>query len=169
MDWERIWHDHWQEVYQYIYFKVNGRQEAEDLTQETFIRLIRSGKGFDDAPIIALLKKTAARLIIDRWRKNKNHSHTLSLTDFDYAIGDDGQNNPESQFIRNESIRQAMDLLTEDQRMIVRLRLIQGYSVKDTAELSGKSETSVRTLQFRAIQTIKQKLGATGEEGDETR
>lgn len=169
MDWERIWNDHWQEVYQYIYYKVNGRQEAEDLTQETFIRLIRSGKGFEQAPIIALLKKTASRLIIDQWRKNKHHDRNLSITDFDYALGDAGQNDPEIQFIRNERIHQALDLLTEDQKVIVRLRLIQGYSVRDTAELTGKTETAVKTIQFRAIQTIKQKLGVTAEEGDEIR
>ncbi|WP_276353358.1 RNA polymerase sigma factor [Cohnella caldifontis] len=163
MDWESVWKDHWLEIYRYIYFKVGGRQEAEDLTQETFIRLIRSGKDYGDAPIVGLLKRTAMRLIIDRWRSDKSRARTVGMDD--RVLGDEGSGNPESRYIRNEQIRQALDVLNDDQRLIVRLRLIQGYSVKETAELTGRTETSVRTLQFRAIRSIQQALGIQADEG----
>lgn len=165
MDWEQVWKDHAQELYRYIYYKVGARQEAEDLAQETFIRLIRSGKTYEDAPIVALLKRTAVRLIIDRWRSEKSRGKPLSSDEM--VLGDEGLGNPESRFIQDEQIREALDVLTEDQRQIVRLRLIQGFSVKETAELTGRTETSVRTLQFRAIRSIQQALGVTAGQGGE--
>jgi RNA polymerase sigma-70 factor, ECF subfamily len=165
MDWEQVWKDHAQELYRYIYYKVGARQEAEDLAQETFIRLIRSGKTYEDAPIVALLKRTAVRLIIDRWRSEKSRGTPLSSDEM--VLGDEGLGNPESRFIQDEQIREALDVLTEDQKQIVRLRLIQGFSVKETAELTGRTETSVRTLQFRAIRSIQQALGVTAGQGGE--
>jgi RNA polymerase sigma-70 factor (ECF subfamily) len=164
MDWEQVWNEHRQELYRYIYYKVDGRQEAEDLTQETFIRLIRSGKTYEDAPIVALLKRTAVRLIIDRWRSEKSRGPTLSVDET--ILGDGGFGNPESRYIQNEQIREALGVLNEDQRMIVELRLIQGYSVKETADLTGKTETSVRTLQFRAVRNIQQTLGVHAGQGE---
>jgi RNA polymerase sigma-70 factor (ECF subfamily) len=157
MDWERVWQEHHQELYRYIYYKAGGRQEAEDLTQETFVRLIRSGKSYDDIPIMALLKRTALRLIIDRWRSDKNRGTALPADEM--ILGDDGMGNPETHYIQNEQIRQALGVLNEDQRLIVQLRLIRGYSVRETAELTGKTESAVRTLQFRAIRSIQQALG----------
>ncbi|WP_169306669.1 RNA polymerase sigma factor [Cohnella pontilimi] len=165
MDWEQVWKNHAQELYRYIYYKVGGRQEAEDLTQETFIRLIRSGNKYEDVPVVALLKRTAARLIIDKWRSDKSRGMPLSSDEL--VLGDHGVGNPEKHFIQDEQIREALDVLTEDQRQIVQLRLIQGFSVKETAELTGRTETSVRTLQFRAIRNIQQALGVTAGLGGE--
>jgi RNA polymerase sigma-70 factor (ECF subfamily) len=167
MNWEQIWNDHWKELYNYIYFKLSdgGRQEAEDLTQETFIRLIRSGQEYEMSIIVGVLKRTALRLIIDSWRKVKNQGQPLSINE--NVLEDGGRYDPERRVIHNELISEAMDVLNVDQRQIVVLRLIQGYSVKETAELTGKTETSVRTLQFRAIRTIQQKLGINAEEGEE--
>ncbi|WP_164472836.1 RNA polymerase sigma factor [Cohnella candidum] len=164
LDWESIWKEHWQETYRYIYYKVGSRQEAEDLTQETFIRLMRSGKDYADSPIVGLLKRTAMRLIIDRWRSDKSRAQTVAMDD--RVLGDDGSGDPEHRYIHDEQVRQALDVLNEDQRTIVRLRLIQGYSVRETAELTGKTETSVRTLQFRAIRTIQQALGIKAGQGE---
>jgi RNA polymerase sigma-70 factor (ECF subfamily) len=167
MNWEQIWNDHWKELYNYIYFKLSsgGRQEAEDLTQETFTRLIRSGQEYERSVIVGVLKQTAQRLIIDRWRKVRNQGQPLSINES--VLEDGGRYDPVRRVIRNELIREALDVLNDDQRQIVVLRLIQGYSVKETAELTGKTETSVRTLQFRAIRTIQQKLGINAEEGEE--
>jgi RNA polymerase sigma-70 factor (ECF subfamily) len=165
MNWEQIWNDHWKELYNYIYFKQSGgRQEAEDLTQETFIRLIRSGQAYESSVIVGVLKRTALRLIIDRWRKVRSQGQSLPI--HEEVLEDGGEYDPERRVIRNEMIRQALDVLNNDQRQVVVLRLIQGYSVKETAELTGKTETSVRTLQFRAIRTIQQKLGINAEEGE---
>jgi RNA polymerase sigma-70 factor (ECF subfamily) len=164
MNWEQIWIDHWKELYNYIYFKLSsGSQEAEDLTQETFIRLIRSDKEYEMSVIVGVLKRTALRLIIDRWRKVRNQGQPLSINE--NVLEDGGRYDPELRVIRNELIRQAMNVLNDDQRQVVVLRLVQGYSVKETAELTGKTETSVKTLQFRAIRTIQQKLGIHAEEG----
>lgn len=169
MDWENVWKTHWQDLYRYIYYKVGSRQEAEDLTQETFIRLIRGGKDYGDAPAAGLLKRTAMRLIIDRWRRDKGRARTFSMDSNGSAnaLGDQGAGDPEVRFVRDEQIRQALGVLSDDQRLVVRLRLIQGYSVKETAEIAGKTESSVRTLQFRAIRCIQQALGISAKQGED--
>ncbi|REE77737.1 RNA polymerase sigma-70 factor (ECF subfamily) [Paenibacillus taihuensis] len=165
MDWEKLWKDHWKELYNFIYFKMSsGRQEAEDLTQETFIRLMRSKRNYESSNVVAVLKRTALRLIIDRWRKMRKQGQSLPI--FEEILADKGMYDPEQMVIRDELIRQALKALNDEQRMIVVLRVIQGYSVKETAEITGKAESSVKTMQFRAIRMIQKKLGINNEEGE---
>jgi RNA polymerase sigma-70 factor (ECF subfamily) len=130
MDWETIWRAHWQEIYTFIYYRVNNRQEAEDLTQETFLKLIRAEERYagEDVSVVALLKTTARNLIIDRWRKHKHDSTVLPIqTDMVLPSVERG---PETIVEQRDEVRRAMELLNDEQRKVVQCRLLKGYSVK---------------------------------------
>ena len=55
-------------------------------------------------------------------------------------------------------LENALAKLSEDQRIILDLRIIKGYSVAETAKLVGKTEAAVRTAQYRALQALAQLL-----------
>jgi RNA polymerase sigma-70 factor (ECF subfamily) len=158
LDWEVIWRENWLEIYRFIYWKVNNKQEAEDLTQETFLRAIRSEQRYQDTnvTVIALLKTIARNLMIDKWRINTKNAFSVSLdSELHLESPDKG---PEELAQENEEVRSALMLLNEDQRNVIVLRILQGLSIRDTAELLKKSETSVKTIQFRAIEALRKKL-----------
>jgi RNA polymerase sigma-70 factor (ECF subfamily) len=116
LDWEQTWRTNWEEIYRYIYSRVRHRQEAEDLTQETFIKVMRAkphdGEAGDN--VIALLKTTARNLIIDRWRKQQNRGDSLPLDD-KTGLSSPGKDPGELAEIQDE-VRRAMALLTPAQR-----------------------------------------------------
>lgn len=154
MDWEKIWIDHWKEVYIYVYLRVRHKQEAEDVTQETFIKAIRSEERYidDGVNIVALLKTIARNLIIDKWRKKQKTQEPLELEP-ELFLTDMGSD-LEKIIEQKEQVEHALSILNEDQRRVIVLRLLQGRSIKETAEMLGKTETFVKVIQFRAIKKV---------------
>jgi len=155
VDWEKIWIDHWKEIYIYVFLRVRHQQEAEDLTQETFIRAIRTEERYteESVNISALLKTIARNLIIDKWRKKQRMEDPLELEP-DQLLEDQGKDLGKL-LEQKEQVDYALSLLKEEQRIIIVLRLLQGHSIKETAAVLGKSENYVKVTQFRAIQRIK--------------
>ena len=154
MDWEKIWIDHWKEVYIFVFLRVRHKQEAEDITQETFIKAIRSEDRYieESVNISALLKTIARNLIIDKWRKKQKTQEPLSLEP-ELFLTDMGSD-LEKIIEQKEQVEHALYLLNEDQRKVIVLRLLQGRSIKETAELLGKTEAFVKVIQFRAIKKV---------------
>ncbi|CAM3039545.1 RNA polymerase sigma factor [Paenibacillus sediminis] len=162
MDWEQIWRQHWQEIYRFIAYRVSDRQEAEDLTQETFLRAIRTEARYieNNDNIVGLLKTIARNLIIDKWRSSKKTNNQVPL-EMEFAISSP-EKGPEEEVVQMDEVRRALSLLNEEQQQVITYRLLRGFSVKDTAELLGKSESSIKTTQFRAIEMIRKILTRTG-------
>ena len=70
----------WKTVYRFIYFKVQNRQEAEDITQETYVRTLSYLKDtMQSGRIHQFLKTTALNILRDRWRKKKRWALDVSL------------------------------------------------------------------------------------------
>ncbi|MBS4175134.1 sigma-70 family RNA polymerase sigma factor [Bacillus sp. FJAT-49736] len=155
MNWETIWRDHWKEIYLYIYNRTHNKEEAEDLTQETFMKAIKSeGRYKDqDVTVIALLKTIARNLIIDRWRNTQKRPVTTTIEQ--QNIVESVEKSPEELLTEKEEIRYALSLLNEDQQQIITHRILQGYSIKKTAEILGKTESFIKVNQFRAIEFIR--------------
>jgi RNA polymerase sigma-70 factor, ECF subfamily len=151
---EEICSSTWEPLYRYIYFKVQNREEAEDITQETYVKAlpyIQKNRVNPDK-YISFLKTVSLNIIRDRWRKNKRQGKNVNLE----AV------NPEETSIDDTTeassqrslIESALSKLTNDQRSVVTYRIIKGYSVAETAELMKKKEVNIRVLQFRALQAL---------------
>ncbi|AOT70671.1 RNA polymerase sigma factor [Geosporobacter ferrireducens] len=144
----------WEPLYRFIYYKVQNREEAEDITQETYFKAIsymqKSNIRIDKH--IAFLKTVALNVLRDKWRKNKRQRINVNLETInpkDTALGD-----PTEAVAEREAIENALNHLNEEQRTVIDLRIIRGYSVADTAKLMDKKENYVRVLQHRALQNL---------------
>ena len=113
--------------------------------------------------MIALLKSIARNLIIDKWRSNNNKQSSISLDEI--SIGNAIEKRVEEHILDQEEVKYALSLLKEEQHKIISYRLLQGYSIKETALMIGKNETYVRVAQFRAIEFIKNHLKKERMEG----
>lgn len=150
----RTWcDDTWPLVYRYVYRLVQNRQEAEDITQETYTRVLKKLASPDELPTNGYLMTVALNLIRDRWRRLKVRGTPVPLEDYMFS------SNSRTDMIDTQTlVQQLMEKLPEDYRTVLQLRIIQGYSRTETASRMGRTEDSIRGLQYRAVQTLKNLL-----------
>lgn len=153
---EKICAETWKEVYRFIYFKIQNREESEDITQETYSRFISylSKRDIEVLDYSNYLKTIAMNILRDHWRTKKRKGSSITLEEAnlkDLTLEDF------TQFIEERTrIEEAMQLLTKEQRMVIELRIIKGYSVADTAKQLEKTDNAVRALQYRAVKALAQ-------------
>lgn len=149
----------WRPVFGIVYQAVRDRNEAQDLTQEVSLRALRSIDRYrqSGAPFRAYLRTIALNLVRDRWRRRQPHtvdiaeSHQIASTDIgpeDLAMSQDDLN----------QIQRALDTLSEDHRQVIQLRVIDGRSAPEVAEIMERSPAAIRQLQYRAISALRSKL-----------
>ncbi len=141
-------------VYRYIYFRVTDDLTAEDLTSNVFLKawehLPRFSAG--DSPFIAWLYTIAHNTVIDHYRTKKQ---TAPLDEISALAAPDPL--PDEQYNRRfdaESLRRSLQQLTELQREVVTMKLINGMTTDEIAARLRKSPGAVRALQMRALQSL---------------
>jgi len=151
---EELCSNHWEPLYRYVYYKVQNREEAEDITQETFIKTISYMQRHNARieQFESFLRTVSLNVIRDRWRKRNRRGNVVNLDDVNpgmAAIEDHSEGT-----LQREMIQNALSKLNEDQRTCIELRILKGYSVAETARQMGRNEGNVRVLQFRALQRL---------------
>ena len=161
---ERICADTWKELYRFIYYKVQNREEAEDITQETYAKAISY---FNRNNVIIqdytnYLKTISMNIIRDRWRARQHHGIRVNLEDIDplEMAAEDFADSLEDR----AWIQEIMSQLTKEQQTVLEFRIIQGYSVAETAKLMKRKSGTVRVLQFRAVKALAKLLENRKEE-----
>lgn len=146
----------WEPLYRFIYYKVQNREETEDITQETYVKTLTYLQEHQ-APrdnFMGFIKTVALNILRDRWRQKKRRGIPVNFDGINpqETAGLDQQN----AIAQRLQIEEALAKLSEDQRAILDLRIIKGYSVAETAKLVGKTQAAVRTAQYRALQALAQ-------------
>ncbi|MGI5838698.1 MAG: RNA polymerase sigma factor [bacterium] len=141
------------QIYRYIYRRVQNREEAEDITQDTYVRTLARHPAPASLPTPGYLRTVALNLIRDRWRRRQVRGTPLPLTETLLAAADDSD-----AVLRKETVQEAMNALPPEYRQIIQLRIVEGYSRAETARLTGRSEDAVRGMQYRALQQLRKIL-----------
>lgn len=144
----------WKELYRFIYYKVQNREEAEDITQETYERVLNilNKKEIEIIEYNSYLKAISLNIIRDHWRVKQRKGRSINIEEV----------NPEeimtedfTDTITNQTlIKRAMESLTKDQQTVITLRIIKGFPSTETAKIMNKKEATVRVLQYRAIKAL---------------
>lgn len=155
---EELCRDTWEMLYKYVYFKVQNKEEAEDITQETYIKAITYIKknNIKVDKIMSFLRFVSLNILRDRWRKGKRQGIVINFDEIspeETAISD-----PIEHMDQRKVIEDALKLLNEDQRTVVDLRILKGYTVAETAKKMNMVESTVRVLQYRALQKLSKLL-----------
>ncbi|HEX2623293.1 MAG TPA: sigma-70 family RNA polymerase sigma factor [Phototrophicaceae bacterium] len=148
-----------QSIFQYIFYRVDSKQIAEDMTAEVFLRMIRGLPGYQDQglPFGAWLFRIAANQLADYYRENKRITFTL--------ISDEYRSDETDPFERLDKkeerarLHQALQQLPFDYQNILVLRFIRNLSHTEVAMILDKSEVNVRTLQHRALSALAKVMG----------
>lgn len=147
-------------VYRFMLHRGERREDAEDLASEVCVRVLSSlskQSGFFPAWVFRI----AENLLTDV-RRHSRRVREVELSDA--VIGAHGaQAGPD--LALSHQLDRAMMKLTPDQRDVVHMRFVEGYSSGKIGRIQGRSEGAVRALQFRALEVLRSELGG-GDGGD---
>ena len=146
-------------IYSYIAYHLNGRSEAaEDLTEEVFMKALQNLGSFQfrEVPFSSWLYRIAHNHLIDHVRANKK-AQMVAIEDAEHLLFERDQLDGR---LDQYTLAAALSQITEDQRQIVLMRIVQGMSIMETARAVGKSEDSVKQLQSRGLKALKRVLEA---------
>lgn len=148
-------------LYRFILFRTNDPQLAEDLLSSVFLKAWENLGRFktQQAPFGAWLFRIARNAIIDHYRVQKQHG---PLSEAEHSIADPSEDVQAQveQRAEIETILAAMARLTEEQREVLVLKLIEGLTTREIALAMNKSEGAVRALQMRGLQSLSEILGS---------
>ncbi len=141
-------------VYRHIHYRVGGREEVEDLTQEVFIRAWRSIRRYKlrQSPFLAWLYTIAHNLVIDYYRK-KGQEHLVPIDELLRAVHQEHDSELES-VLDLDVVRQLLARLPRDQQQALVLRFVEGLDCAEVAIALGKSQGAVRVMQLRALRRL---------------
>jgi RNA polymerase sigma-70 factor (ECF subfamily) len=151
---EQLIHRHKNKVFTYISLYIRDQALAEDLFQDTFMKVIQSvkaGKYQDNGKFISWVMRIAHNLIIDHFRRIKQ-MNTISNDDYESDLFNSkkfADSTIEDDMIKKQiqkDVRTMISLLPEDQREVVILRHYSGLSFKEIAEIT---EVSINTALGR--------------------
>lgn len=160
---EELYEKYHHDVFQFIFYMVKNREQAEDLVQEVYIRVLKSYSRFEGkSSEKTWLFSIARNVSIDFFRKQKGLKQRI-VEKFDWSTGQirDQQPIPEEIAVQKEEIGmiyECLDSCTVDQRMVIILRYIQELSIAETAEALNWTESKVKTTQHRAIKVLRKEM-----------
>ncbi len=154
-------------IYRYVAVRVRSREDAEDITQLVFERIVASLPRYrpNGRPFAAWAFRIARNAVIDHVRRDRP---TEPLTP---ANEQAGGHEVEAISLRGEQIRElrhAIGHLTPDQREALTLRFVAGLSAEEAAQVMGRRAGTIRGLTFRAIGSLRRLMAAepAGQEDD---
>ncbi len=141
--------EQYDKIYRYCCFKVNQREIAEDITQETFLRFLESSDYVNTGKAMQYLYTIARNLCVDEYRKRK-----MELLDEEVV-----DSNVEDDMITWVSVRMALAELDEADRELLLLRYVNEVPVSVICKLYGISRFAVYRRVSQATKNLKGKLG----------
>jgi len=142
-------------VYRHVYYRVGSIEDAEDLTQQVFLKAWQAIGRYKktSSPFLAWLMRISHNLVIDFYRSKKDKAYL----DFEIASRD-SHSSPETvaeMEFDQQRVRRAILRLPADQQQVVLMSFIEGFPYAEIASALGKSEGAVRVIQHRALKKMR--------------
>jgi len=147
-----LYEGNFERVFAFVMRRVRDRDIAEDITAEVFHQALAKLPQFEwrGVPFSAWLMRIAANAITDRWQKT-NRETELPPEELEDA-------GAEGEIERRAMLFQLVDGLPEDQRLVVVKRFVEQRTIREVATELGRSEGAVKQLQFRALQSLRERM-----------
>lgn len=145
-------------LFRYAYRLLGDAQQAEDCVAETFsrfLRALRSGGGPQDH-LQAYLYRVAHNWVTDTYRRQP--PPTVELPEDLPAEDENHPHGAVEQGQEQAAVRAGLRLLTDEQRQVVVLRFLEGWSIEDVAATLQKPPGAIKALQHRALEALRKIL-----------
>jgi RNA polymerase sigma-70 factor (ECF subfamily) len=152
-----LYHRYANSVYRYMLAYVRDVQDAQDLTEQTFLASLEGIRSYEGrGQFAAWLFGIARRKVMDYYRHAHDHVPLDSLTETAHPSRQPDQVVEER--IDFEHLAQAIDTLAPDRAEVIRLRIFAELSVAEISESMGRSESAIRMLLSRAVHDLRHKM-----------
>jgi RNA polymerase sigma-70 factor (ECF subfamily) len=150
---------HKQRIYSFIYSKVYDGDVADDIFQDTFIKVIKTlkrGAYNEEGKFLPWVMRIAHNLVIDFFRKNSRMPKFDNTGEFSiFSVLSDSSLNAEKAIIKEQvenDVRRLVDELPEDQRDVLLMRIYNDMSFKEISERTGVSiNTALGRMRYALI------------------
>ena len=156
---EELYLIHFDRIYSYLHVSVGNRHDAEDLTTQTFLKMLESiGKfRWQSAPFSAWLFRIAHNLAMDHFRANKRWQPEEDVPEPE----PDESTSAEAgalESIGRKSMLELIDDLSPEQQQVLTLKFVFNFANAEAATILGKTEGAMKSLQHRALATLQKQL-----------
>jgi len=150
---------HQSKIYGFIYSKMADRDVADDIFQDTFIKVIKTLKSNsynEEGKFLPWVMRISHNLIVDHYRKNKKMPMLRETEEFSiFSILTDSSLNAEGRIITDvieKDLRKIIQELPNDQKEVLMMRIYQDYSFNEIAELTGVSiNTALGRMRYAIL------------------
>jgi RNA polymerase sigma-70 factor, ECF subfamily len=160
-----LYEANFERVYAYVARRVRGRDEAQDLTADVFHLALKNIARFEwrGVPFAAWLFRIAANEIADRSKSiAKRRAHEREAVFVFQETTDRGEVAADvEEAERRAQLFKLVERLPRDQSRVIAMRFAEQKSIREIATALGRTEGSIKQLQFRGLQNLRVRLGDT--------
>jgi RNA polymerase sigma-70 factor (ECF subfamily) len=156
---EELYLLHFDRIYSYLHLSVGNRHDAEDLTTQTFLKMLEAIGRFRwrSVPFSAWLFRIAHNLAMDHFRTRRR----LQTEDEVPEPAGSEESSAEDQALDSlgrTGMLELIERLSAEQRQVLTLKFLFGFVNAEVAGILGKSEGAVKSLQHRALASLEKQL-----------
>jgi RNA polymerase sigma-70 factor (ECF subfamily) len=150
---------HFDRIYSYLHMSVGNRHDAEDLTTQTFLKMLEAIGRFRwrSAPFSAWLFRIAHNLAMDHFRSTKRWQPEEEVPEPEGAVESSAEDEA-LQSIGRQSMLELIESLSHDQQQVLTLKFVFNFSNGEAATILGKTEGAVKSLQHRALTSLQKQV-----------
>jgi RNA polymerase sigma-70 factor (ECF subfamily) len=156
---EELYLLHFDRIYSYLHMSVGNRHDAEDLTTQTFVKMLESIGRFrwQSAPFSAWLFRIAHNLAMDHFRASRRWQPEEEVPE---PPGSEEASAEEQamQAIGRESMLDLIDELSPEQQQVLTLKFVFNFPNAEVGTILGKTEGAIKSLQHRALVSLQKQL-----------
>src|SRR3989442_4151254 len=156
---EELYLLHFDRIYSYLHMTVGNRHDAEDLTTQTFLKMLESVKKFrwGSAPFSAWLFRIAHNLAMDHFRATRRWQPEEEVPE------PRGETEPSAevaalQSIGRRSMLELIEGLSREQQQVLTLKFVFNLPNAEVATILGKTEGAIKSLQHRALVSLQKHI-----------
>jgi len=157
---EELYLIHFDRIYSYLHVSVGNRHDAEDLTTQTFLKMLESIGRFrwQSAPFSAWLFRIAHNLAIDHFRAGKRWQLEEEVPEPEPDEATSAETRA-FESIGRTSMLELIERLSHEQQQVLTLKFVFNFGNAETAAILDKTEGAIKSLQHRALQSLQKQLG----------
>lgn len=152
---QKLYKTYYEKLKGYLYKRLQNREEAEEITQEVFYRFYRQCQkgGIDFEKSEPYLYRSAQNALYDLWRKRGRNPKIITMEPFEDSSKAFSQDEAK---LDDLFVKELLKELSDMEEKVLRLRVLEGYSVKETAAMLKKPEGTIKSMQYRALKKLKE-------------
>lgn len=156
---EELYLTHFDRIYGYLHVSVGNRHDAEDLTTQTFLKMLEKIGSFQwrSAPFSAWLFRIAHNLAMDHFRFRRRWQPEEDVPE------PQGEEEPSAELaamstIGRESMLLLIERLSPEQQQVLTLKFVFNLPNAEVAAVLDKTEGAVKSLQHRALASLQKQI-----------